>query len=264
MRGLTLLAIGVLWLAGVCRAAPPSACRAQEGRNGSALCLQLSVEKGQIAVASYQFGANESYRQRMALADGFIAEARLEIAKLTKPCALVMSSAQWKRHNQNPGADPAASRLCNGDFEWAAFATGLQNWADSIGRGSAAVAALAENGAFRPLVSLSKRSPLIWIQTSNQSLDSENGIVTLLIADPLDPRTEATLQIVIDGLPDGAVKEERIARLRRQLNSFWSRVFCHRRIREEVSRFYAAIGVTAQIVQLDSQGPLVEIREQAP
>ncbi len=236
---------------------PP--CRQTGDKNGSQLCIQLKVEKGSVAVASYQFAPNDNYAKRKSLADDFIAVARAEIAKLVKPCALTMSAAQLKSFQKNPSSDPEALRICNGDFTWAEFTSALLAWGDSIQRRSQAIRAIQENGIFRPLVSLQLRSPLIWMDTG-EALNSESGVIHLLVADPVDPRTDGTLPILIEGLADGPIKSERLTKLHQALNSFRFSVFCHEKIRAAIQTFYTEIGVPAEVVQLDSAGP-IQIRE---
>ncbi len=254
-----MMSLGIL-----CRAQSPPPCKNTGDKNGSALCMQLKVEKGRIAIASYRFAPNGNYENRRSLADDLIAEAKLEIAKLIKPCAYTMSARQLKSYQQNPSADPDAVRICGGDFAWVHFRTELLRWGAAIGRRSKAIDAIQENGIFRPLVKLKQRSPLLWIENANDSLNVEAGVMTLLVADPVDPRNGNLFPIIIDGLPDGPVKQERLARLRKWLNPLRNSVFCHDRIRAAVTSFYTSIGVSAEIVALDPQGPLLQILERNP
>lgn len=264
LRRILLPTLGLVQLSIPCHAQSLPTCRKHPDRNGSALCLQLTIEKGQVAIAGYQFDPTESYANRRSLVDEFVAQAKFEIAHLTKPCISTMSQQQLKAYLQNPSGNAATSSICSGDFNWAEFVRAFEEWGRNIGRASHAANALGESGIFRPLVKLYQRSPLLWIETSGESLDAEHGVIKLLVADPIDPRTEGSFSISIEGLEDGPVKNERLANLRRALHPLQSAVFCHDDVRAEITAFYAKIGVSAQIIELSPQLPAVRILEKHP
>jgi hypothetical protein len=234
-------------------------CTARQSHNGSALCLSLRVVGGQVAMNTFVFMPNGSY-DATAIGDDFAAEAKLALERLTKPCVLVMSPEQLKRYLAAPARDQATRDVCEFTGLWTDFTNALLRWADAIGRKDEAVNVLGETGVFRPLQTLSYRTPLIWSDT-NESLDAERGSVTFFIADRFDPRTDDTLKIEIRNLPDAGTQARRLADLRRWLAPLRGSAFCHDRIRESIRAFYTKIAVPVEIDQLEVKTPFILLSE---
>jgi len=234
-------------------------CTARDGHNGSALCLSLQVADGQLAVKEFVFKANNSYAAR-AVGDDFAAEAKLAIDRLPKPCALVMTPEHLTRYRAAPAQDQAAQAVCNFSGPWTDFLQKLMTWAATIGRQEEAANVLSETGLLRPLVTLSEHTPLIWPDT-NEGFTALSGIVTFLVADRFDPRSDDTFKIEIRNLRDAEMQARRIAALRRWLAPLRQTVFCHAKIRERILAFYKSIGVAADIEQLDVKTPFVIVSE---
>jgi hypothetical protein len=234
-------------------------CTARNDHNGSALCLLLQVADGQVAVREFVFKPSGSY-DTTAVGDDFAAEAKLAIDGLPKPCSLLMTPEHLTRYRAAPAQDPAARAICTFTGSWTAYRQALVEWASSIGRQQEVSNLLSEAGLFRPLVTLSDRTPLIWPDT-NEGFAALSGIVTFFVADRFDPRSDDTFKIDIRNLPDAGMQARRIAALRRWLAPLRQTVFCHAKIRENIRAFYQSIGVDADIEQLDVKTPFVIVSE---
>jgi hypothetical protein len=260
-HGLQTLVTGFLLASAVAAGAQEASipCNAGDGHNGSALCLSLRVADGQIAVKDFVFKPNGSYGAT-AVGDDFAAEAKLAMDRLPKPCALVMTPEHFARYRAAPTQDPAAREVCAFTGPWTTFRDALMNWATTIGRQEEASNVLSEAGLFRPLVTLSDITPLIWPDT-NEGFAAVSGIVTFFVADRFDPRSDDTFRIEIRNAPDAETQARRIAALRRWLAPLRQTVFCHEKLRESIRAFYQKIGVAVDIEQLDVKTPFVIVSE---
>jgi len=214
-------------------------CSSADGRNGSTLCVALGIKGGQLTVAEFAFAPTGSYKADSGKT--FFALAQAEIAKLAKPCAVLLAQ----------GAKPAPP-FCSQDSSWAEFTTAYLALADSLER----VNFLSEAGVFRPLITAHQHTPLLFFD-----VNAEAGIVTFRIPDRLDPRTNGTFQVEVRGAPDNATRDRRTVQLRQALNPLRNQVFCHDRIRARVQAFYKKLRIPIDIIQLDPQGPLLIIQE---
>ena len=210
-------------------------CAPAEGRNGSALCIALTIEKGRIAAKEFTFCPTAAYKS--GAGQPFFQLAQREISKLAKPCDPLLA--------QSTAPAPA---FCSQDSDWPAFAQAF------IAVGPPPL--LSEAGVFRPLVVAYHHQPLLF-----SGVNAESGIVTFQIPDPLDPRTSTTFQIEIRGAPNDDSRNRRIVQIRQTLNPLRNQVFCYDRIRARVQAFYKKLRIPIDIVQLDPQGPLLIIQE---
>ncbi|MBL8240039.1 MAG: hypothetical protein JNM66_21640 [Bryobacterales bacterium] len=221
---------------GLTAVAQEPTCATADGRNGSALCVQLAIDSGQLKAAAFTFSPTSAYKPSSGQA--FFQLAQAEISKLAKPCQPLLAQ----------GAKPAPA-FCTGSSQWPAFAQQYQTLAESLDRPSL----LSDAGIFRPLLTAHFRVPLLYVETNGES-----GIAKFHIPDPIDPRTATTFQIEIRGTPDAA---RRIVELRQFLNPLRGQVFCHSRIRARVQAFYKKRKISVEILQLDPQGPLLILQE---
>ncbi len=222
----------------------PAACAPASTSNGSAVCLTLAVQKGELVAVASAFAPSPAYAKNNGAA--FIQMAKGEIAKLPRPCLLLFAKGAIPKPDANP-----LPAFCNTDSAWPAFRDNVVAINPDL---------LSEGSLFRPLVIAYHHSPLLW-SDNNASLDAENGTVTFFVADPVDPRTNDTFQIEIKDAPDDATRDRRIARLRQALSPLRGQVFCHDRLRAFVTAFYNKEKRAFEIIQLDPQAPLLIIQE---
>lgn len=254
-------AAGAWALAALAQTPPKAACRADETLpNGSALCVELKIDHGRIALASAVFAPTSRFGADKMTGDALAKEAARALADLDSPCLLLMTPDERKRFRARQLNDAATLQVCEGSFEsWPAYTQAFLGWAAQSGRESKAANILSEAGAFRPLVTLYLRTPLLW-DDNRSPLDAEAGRIVFPVADRFDP---SAVIIEITGAPDDAIRDRRLADLRRFLNPLRRTVFCHQRIRAQINRFYARNRVRTRFVRIDPNGPLIAIEEAA-
>ncbi|MFN0101364.1 MAG: hypothetical protein ACKV2U_04655 [Bryobacteraceae bacterium] len=218
-------------------------CPAVDGKNASALCISLTIKKGQIAPKEFTFAPTSAYKANSG--PRFFLMAQKEIASLAKPCDPLLAH----------GAKPAPA-FCAEDADWATFLDAFRAHAETLDRTDL----LTETGAFRPLAIAYHHSPLLWAENGS-SLNAEAGIVTFFIADPIDPRTNDTFPIELRGVADDDTRNRRIVKIHQALAPLRRQVFCHDRIRARIQAFYKTLRIPIEIIQLDPQGPLLVIQE---
>jgi hypothetical protein len=218
-------------------------CAPVAGRNGSALCISLTVTKGQIAASEFAFAPTAAYQADSGLP--FFQMAQKEIAGLPKPCQPLLAQ----------GTKPAPP-FCSQDAKWPDFTQAYLAHAETLERTDLAINLLSEAGLFRSLAIAYHHAPLLL-----SSVNAEAGIVVFQIPDPLDPRTAGTFQIELRGTADDDTRNRRIVKLRQTLAPLRNQVFCHDRIRARVEAFYKTLRIPIDIVQLDPQGPLLIVQE---
>ena len=188
-------------------------CAPATGRNGSALCISLTIKAGQITPADFTFAPSAA--DKPTAGSAVFQLAQTEIAKLANPCNPLLAQ----------GAKPAPA-FCQADTNWPAYTTQFLALAATLERSDQASNILSEAGVFRPLVIAYHHTPLLF-----SAVNAEAGILTFRLPDPIDPRTKDTFQIELRGTPNDDTRNRRTVQIRQNLNPLRGQVFCHSRIR---------------------------------